>query len=208
MIDVQNFLKNTFERTQHALFIDTDSAIFWIGLNVAIFFSLCLGLYFTRRSPNYFWLFAGLLIIKLVDVSLLPWLRNQGIWLYAWYIFGDGLVLLLIARRNQFVYWLSSNSWLKKIRQWALSSQAHQKMSYQDICLIVIYSISIVVSLLIVGEYLINQHLGEVVSRLIYDHSSMVKVTLNIIELVLLFNIATGNAILYSRRNRATAVNP
>lgn len=177
-----------------------DSGSFWVGLNLALFACLWLGLFFTRKSPNYFWLFSGLLVIKFIDVSLHQWIRQQGAWFYAWMIIADILALILIDQRSNIVKWIARKG-SGEAQRWAQAAEPYQDLAYQDLLLILLYWVVIIINLLTMSEYLIYEY-TEWSPLFFYKLYPNLKLPLNLFELVILFNIATGHAISFRKQER------
>lgn len=178
----------------------SDADIFKLDFNKGFFVCLSIGLYLSRKSFNYLWLFTGLLVIKFFDVLLQPLFQSQGSWFYVWIIFLDALVLILLDQRHKFVSFIARQCWggFSYSAQQALPLQ---RLSYQEVLLMATYWVYIVVSLLMLGEEVIFRN-TQWSPDLIYTIYPLVKLPLNLFELAVLFNIATGHAICFYRKTR------
>lgn len=172
---------------------------FFIGFNVTHFALLCFCLYLCRNSPNYFWLFSGLIAIKVIDICSFPWALQQGVWFFVWTIILDGLVIVVVNCRSSILYWIA-NKGFWGLHLPAKRSAPYQRLSYQEVLLMLLYWVSIIISVLAVGETLIRIYTDWFPTLVYYSYPHS-KFFMSLFELVILFNIACGHAVdFYSRK--------
>lgn len=174
----------------HTQSIQADA--FWLVFNLLLSASLLLGLFLAQRSANFFWLFSGLLLVEIFDLSLTPLLTSQGSLFYIWTILFDGVILFLLDRRTQIVRWMASVC-RGELQRWAQVAAPHQRESYHEVFLMLIYWIYIIYSVLTLIEYVVYHHYGWP-PGFFYKTYSLVKTPLNVVELGLLFYLTTGRA--------------
>lgn len=166
---------------------------FWIVLNIALLLSLLLALYLARESANFRWLFSALLVVKVIDVFAHSWSLEQGSFYYAWVLFWDFLILLLITHRPQLIRFLSGKNWLV-ISGFSRKSRENLRFSVQEMLLIRVYKVHLVVNVLSLIEDLLYHH-TDIKLSVMYTIHPFFKLPANMIELLLIFSVACGYAV-------------
>lgn len=168
--------------------------------NFVTFLCLLICLFLSRKSPNFLWLFSGMVFIKLIDVSLHPWLRNQGAYYYLVVSIYDLAVLFLIMYRTLLVGMIASMR-LGEFSRWGKAAIKYQKLSVQENILMAIYCMFVIINLISLGEKMVRDF-TDFYPTIIHSLYPYAKLTLNLLELVLLMHIVSGHAIDYKQRKR------